>query len=108
MSRATCCNGNCGQGRNCPARAAATPAMTNAAGRALIGLVAVLALLALCAGCEPHRDPKSPNASIAILSSYTDEFTGCQYIGQRNSSAGITPRIAADGHSHMGCKGGAQ
>lgn len=75
-----------------------------AAGKALIGMVAVLAVLVLVAGCEPVRDPQSPNAKVAILSIYTDEHTGCQYIGQRNSSAGITPRIAADGRSHMGCK----
>jgi hypothetical protein len=39
------------------------------------------------------------------LSIYLDAATGCQYLGQRNSSAGITPRIAADGKTHMGCKG---
>jgi hypothetical protein len=66
---------------------------------------AICLVLAALAGCEIAPDPQSPNASVAILSAYTDEYTGCQYIGQRSSNAGITPRIAADGKTHMGCKG---
>ncbi|WP_371767525.1 hypothetical protein [Massilia sp.] len=71
-----------------------------------LGLILAVAICALCTGCEPVRDPQSPNTTVTILSVYTDEFTGCQYIGQRNSSAGITPRIAADGRTHLGCREG--
>jgi hypothetical protein len=78
--------------------------MTHAAGRALIGLVAVLALLVLCAGCSMKDDTDPPNG-ISGMGLHTDYATGCQYLSRDRS---LTPRIAADGHSHMGCKGGAQ
>lgn len=65
--------------------------------------VGFVMLVPMLTGCEPVRDPQGPNDTVAILSVYTDKHTGCQYIGQRNSSAGITPRIATDGKTHMGC-----
>jgi hypothetical protein len=60
----------------------------------------------LLAGCAPHTGaPDAPRADGAVLSVYTDGETGCQYLGQRSTSAGITPRIAADGKTQMGCIG---
>lgn len=37
---------------------------------------------------------------------YIDSETGCQYLSVYKSP--LTPRIAADGRSHMGCKGSAR
>lgn len=73
-------------------------------GAAILGTVA-----ALVVGCSPVSDAKA-EAAISVqtagwLNVETDDATGCQYLGKRNSSAGITPRIAADGKAHMGCKG---
>lgn len=34
---------------------------------------------------------------------FTDHETGCQYVGPGGRGA-YTPRIAADGRSHMGCR----
>ena len=103
MSRATCCHGDCRQGRDCPAHTRSAEA-SGFAGRALLGFVAVLAVLVLCAGCMPQA-----SAGDAMeMRVYTDVDTGCQYLDHRHEVRGIIPRIAADGHSHMGCKGGAQ
>lgn len=53
----------------------------------------------------PLRAAEAPNLSTTTLYISLDGETGCQYLGQRSSSAGVTPRIAADGKTHMGCKG---
>lgn len=37
---------------------------------------------------------------------FQDADTGCQYLST-HMSAGLVPRIAANGRTHMGCKGGA-
>jgi hypothetical protein len=70
----------------------------------------ILILAVLLAGCQPERsEPKpAPVASFAQGSQYRldvaiDPDTGCQYLQQ--DYKGITPRIAADGKTHMGCKG---
>lgn len=67
--------------------------------RLLLGL----AILALCAGCvrrtgasgaaieNPYGDPGV----------YRDRVTSCEYLNVGHST--LTPRIAADGHTHMGC-----
>lgn len=34
---------------------------------------------------------------------YKDRATGCEYLTSRNEHS-LTPRIAADGKTHMGCK----
>ena len=34
---------------------------------------------------------------------YLDQVTGCEYLSTHIAN-GITPRIAADGKTHMGCK----
>jgi hypothetical protein len=60
----------------------------------------------LLGGCAPGtRTPESPRSDGTVLSVYTDDDSGCQYLGQRSTSAGITPRIAADGKTQMGCRG---
>jgi hypothetical protein len=70
---------------------------------------AICLVLAALAGCQRPDIAVMPNVpqidGYATLSLYLDPETGCQYIGQRSSNAGITPRIAADGKTHMGCKG---
>jgi len=70
----------------------------------------ILILAVLLAGCDrpqaPARMPDVPQLDgYSTLSMYLDPATGCQYLGQRASTAGITPRIAVDGKTHMGCKG---
>lgn len=48
----------------------------------------------------------TPGASIAYQPFvYMDRVTGCQYLST-HLSAGLVPRIAADGKTQMGCKGG--
>jgi hypothetical protein len=59
-------------------------------------------LIGLVTGCEREHDtPLQPRTDNVILNVYTDADTGCQYLGR----SGITARIAADGKTHMGCKG---
>lgn len=69
--------------------------------------ILILAALTTFAGCQPAAPkPEVPHIDrYATLSLYLDPETGCQYIGQISSSAAITPRIGADGKTHMGCKG---
>jgi hypothetical protein len=38
---------------------------------------------------------------------YRDILTGCEYLSSSHDSA-LTPRISADGKTHLGCKKGAQ
>lgn len=71
-------------------------------GRALLGLILVVAVLAMCAGCDRSSATRDTNFDLFV---YTDKATGCQYLTE---SRGLTPRIAADGKTHMGCKGGAR
>jgi hypothetical protein len=62
-------------------------------------LLLVLCALAMLAGCEAHGSstPPDPRTYPATLNIYIDAETGCQYIGQWSSSAGITPRLGRDG-----------
>jgi hypothetical protein len=74
------------------------------AGRALVGLILVLALLATCTGCSPS--PGTPTATIGsgtAIAIITDPATGCQYLGVYGEA--VTKRVAADGYTHMGCRG---
>jgi hypothetical protein len=72
--------------------------------RAWLLVLLLWPLIGLVAGCErEHDQPLQPNTYNTVLNVYTDGATGCQYVGQRSSSAGIAPRIAADGKTHMGC-----
>lgn len=71
------------------------------AGRVLLGLLAVAAVLAACAGCAPRTADDGAGFDPAM---YQDRATGCMYLATGNYHA-LTPRIATDGYSHMGCKG---
>jgi hypothetical protein len=70
---------------------------------------AAIVAMAIATGCDAPKTPGPDAPSLSqhtTLSMYLDPETGCQYLGQRSSNAGITARIAADGKTHMGCKGG--
>lgn len=56
---------------------------------------AAIALVLVLAGCER---PEVKAAHMDQPSVYRDAATGCEYLGPA-----MTPRIATDGHSHMGC-----
>jgi hypothetical protein len=60
---------------------------------------ALCLVLAALAGCD---QPPATRDTVFNLFVYTDTATGCQYVSE---SRGLTPRIAADGKTHMGCKG---
>lgn len=62
----------------------------------------ILILAALLAGCGDPRTAATLESADPIR--YQDRDTGCMYLttGQYNA---LTPRIAADGMTHMGCKG---
>lgn len=50
----------------------------------------------------------TPGANVAYAPFvFIDDTTGCNYLST-HSSTGLAPRIAADGKTHMGCKGGNQ
>lgn len=51
---------------------------------------------------NPRDDSDSPSARSGFSIS-TDALTGCQYLNLPFRAA--TPRIAADGKSHQGCRG---
>lgn len=71
----------------------------------LVLLLWPLAGLVLLVGCKrADATPDGDSAYIPVI--YRDRSTGCEYLSPSNS--GITPRIAADGKTHMGCKGGQQ
>lgn len=77
--------------------------MTRAAIQALLGAALVLTLLAL-AGCKRDQGPPAVQSVDGI---YTDAETGCQYFARVLSGhryEPFTPRIAADGKAHMGCR----
>lgn len=59
----------------------------------------ILILAALLTGCSDQ--PSMTRGTRFDLIVYTDNQTGCQYVTE---SRGLTPRIAADGKTHMGCK----
>lgn len=61
---------------------------------------AILIALVALSGCT--KDDTDPPNGISGLGLYTDNATGCQYLSRDRS---LAPRIAADGKTHMGCKG---
>jgi hypothetical protein len=66
----------------------------------------ILILASLLAGCGPTTgdkpgDVQSLRALDPLL--YEDRVSGCEYVAARNDHA-LTPRIAADGKTHMGCR----
>lgn len=71
----------------------------------------ILILAVLLAGCElppaapaPKQPPSLEFSSGPTywLSITVDPDTGCQYLNYDHRA--LTPRIAADGKTHMGCK----
>ena len=50
------------------------------------------------------KDGPPPPKVDHLVSLYTDAGTGCQYVGPPQwDRASLTPRIASDGKTHMGC-----
>jgi hypothetical protein len=73
-----------------------------------LALLVVLCTLSLLTGCAKREVQAQERNAEAEQTRYTpilyvDEKTGCEYLSA--DGGGITPRIAADGKSHMGCKG---
>jgi hypothetical protein len=71
------------------------------AGKALLGAVVVLTILATAEGAV--RDKLYMWDANNDMYLWTDPDAGCQYLVTRHG--GMLPRIAADGKTHMGCKG---
>jgi hypothetical protein len=71
--------------------------------------IALCLMLAALAGCsyEPYPESRTRNAAPEAIDPlvYRDRQTGCEYLTRGNSSSSLTPRIAADGKTHMGCNG---
>lgn len=65
----------------------------------------ILILTVLLAGCVNASDSRTRQQNPETLDPmlYQDRATGCEYLstGQFNT---LTPRISADGKTHMGCK----
>lgn len=53
----------------------------------------------------PQRDDTDPPNGISGMGLFTDAASGCQYLGYGSGAYGkaLTPRIAGDGKTHMGC-----
>ncbi len=66
--------------------------------RAALAGLAMLALVGAAAAKEPPALNWDNYTQV-----YTDQTTGCQYLVNL-FRGGMTPRIAADGKTHMGCK----
>lgn len=62
---------------------------------------AIILLALLCAGCEKTTDPNSTGRKLQPAL-FEDQTTGCQYLAM---GQGAWARIAADGKTHMGCRG---
>lgn len=60
----------------------------------------IMILAVLLAGCM-MKDDTDPPGGISGMDLRQDNATGCQYLSRPNA---LTPRIAADGKTHMGCK----
>lgn len=63
----------------------------------------ILILAALLAGCA-QRTGGALSDRVNDPHVLIDHGTGCEYLAPPGSS-GMVPRIAADGKTHMGCKG---
>lgn len=65
-------------------------------------MIRALILAVLLAGCMHRTGGEGVGRGFSgdpLL--YTDKLTGCEYL---SDGRGLTPRIAADGKTHMGCK----
>lgn len=68
--------------------------------------VLVVTLMPREESTQPSPPAPLPGASTAYQPFvFADQTTGCQYLST-HTSTGLTPRIAVDGKTHMGCKGG--
>jgi hypothetical protein len=69
-------------------------------------LVIVLMVSFVLSGCE--KSPDGNQSSFAPggtpVAIYVDRGTGCEYASADSGHSAITPRIAADGKTHMGCR----
>ena len=65
-------------------------------------LILILAILA--AACQPRTSDADAVKQAYEPVLYTDRVTGCDYLSTGDTRS-LTPRIAADGKTHMGCKG---
>lgn len=75
----------------------------------LMGLVAIILMIGVVTAFMPRnaeappQPAPAPGAGIAYAPYvFADHDTGCQYLST-HTSAGLAPRIAADGKTHMGC-----
>ena len=67
----------------------------------LTGLAVVVGLY-LLASNTIERTAAEQSAPLSVVV-WTDNETGCEYVGSWRSSNHIIPRIAADGRTHKGC-----
>ncbi len=70
--------------------------------RAALAGLAMLALAGTASAQPATRAPYPALPSDGYLTFFTDGETGCQYLSRDGRA--LTPRIAADGKTHMGCK----
>jgi hypothetical protein len=69
-----------------------------------VALVVALCLTGQTKEAPPAPPTPTPGANVRYQPFvFLDDVTGCQYLST-HSSAALTPRIAADGKAHMGCK----
>jgi len=74
----------------------------------------ILILAVLLAGCYGGHEAAEASRGGAVernlydlpytVYRYVDPDTGCHYLMRDGSAAALTPRIAADGKTHIGCK----
>lgn len=62
----------------------------------------LIMIVVLLSGCAPRAGDTTSDPYDPVL--YVDRVTGCNYLSTGETKS-LTPRIAADGQSHMGCKG---
>jgi hypothetical protein len=118
MTAPHCCSTHsCNQGRECPLRQPRDFTRNQRIGWWIAAAVWAMIVVAVLTGCERQEveearaarpQPENPvNHGGIIL--YRDGETGCEYLlfGRGGYGKAVQPRIAADGKTHMGCKGGA-
>lgn len=70
--------------------------------RVFVGLFLMSLLLSTLAGCMRKTGDPAGEIEAANPTLYIDRETGCEYLSTINVYH-LTPRIAKDGKSHMGC-----
>lgn len=91
------------------ARGIADPLLLLLSASAVILFVAYVAATSISSEPPPAAPPAAaPGSGIAYAPYvFLDQVTGCEYLST-HTSTGLVPRVAADGKTHMGCKGGAR